>query len=87
MNGNISKDEEKKEEQAKSFVMAQFEGVGSAVFSMNMENTTPGQLMALSAYLEVYAKTFYSGSVQRSLEQKQKQELSVPRPEIEIAQK
>lgn len=82
MSGNTSKDEK---EEAKSRMFVEFERPGSAQFSLNMKNVTANQISALAGYLEVYSKTMYSGQVRQSLQQLKEQQLSVPKPEIEVA--
>lgn len=81
MSGNTSNEEEK----ARSFVHAEFTDVGSAQFDLKLENATAQQLIAVASYLEVYAKTFFSGQIARSLQKRADKELAVPKPEIEIA--
>jgi len=82
MSGNTSNEEQEKE---RSYIHVEFEKVGSSDPSISIQNITPNQIMGVVGYLETYAKTFYSGQIAQSLQKQKDQDLSVPKPEIEIA--
>ena len=88
MNGNTSKDEMGKsnpQKEDRSYLHVEFASIGSADPNISISNVTPNQIMAAVGYLETYAKTFYSQQIAKSLQKQVEQQLSVPKPEIEIA--
>lgn len=83
MSGNTSKD--KQEEKVRSFIHAEFTEGGSALFDLGIENITPNQISALIGYLQSYANVFYTGQITQNLQRAQEQQLSVPKPHIQVA--
>ena len=47
---------ENEKEQSKSFVIVEFDGIGSAQFKMNAQGVTPMQLLLLGDYIQLTAK-------------------------------
>lgn len=85
MSGNTSKENEQgQEEKTRSFIHVEFEDVGSAKFNFSVKDVTASQIAAIASYLEVYSQSFFSAQIAQSLQQKQEQQLSVPKPKIEI---
>lgn len=65
-----------------SFIVIQFDGVGSANFVIAFNNVTPGQIFACLPALEVKAKDVFIRSENERLERETDKKLSVPKPEI-----
>lgn len=60
-----------------------FEGVGSAHFTMHVENITPLQLLALSAFLEVEAKQhLLAQKAQQQQQLAEQKKIIVPKLEV-----
>ena len=81
MSGNTSKQKEK----VKSYIRAEFTAGGSALFDLGIENISPNQISALIGYLDAYSKVFYTEQIVQNLRAAQEQQLSVPKPNIQVA--
>ena len=76
-------------DEEKSFVHIEFESMGSAeITGYQMENVSPLQILALSAFLEFEGKSVLSvqrqAQIQAQFERQQKQKIAVPNSTIEI---
>ncbi len=82
MSGNTSKPEQ---EEVRSYIHIEFTGAGSALFDLGIDNVSPNQISAAIGYLDAYSKVFYTEQIVQNLRQSQEQQLSVPKPNIQVA--
>lgn len=85
MEKEITSDEIKQEvaeAQQASFVMIRFTKFGDAQFQILKQNVNPAQVLGALAILELQVKNWYIQEENRRLEMEQKQQLSIPKPEI-----
>lgn len=76
----------------KSFIYIEFEDVGSVeITNYKLENVSPLQLLAVSAFLEFEGKATLSvqraAQMQAQLERQKQQQIVVPTPNIAIGKK
>lgn len=74
--------EEQAELDTRSFVMIEFEKLGSADFKLYRHNVNPAQVLGALAILELQVKNWYIQTENERMEMEKKQQLSVPKPEI-----
>jgi len=75
------------QEQPKSYILAIFSEVGSAMVDIQFMNVTPGQMLAVASMLEVKGKNAFVQQENRRMEEEQKKSLAVPSPSILTAQR
>jgi len=68
----------------RSYVLIQFGGVGSVALTVQTNNVTPMQLLALAGYLEVMAKNQILRVENERIDREQSQALHVPTNRIEV---
>jgi hypothetical protein len=70
------------DEEKKSYFHVEFEHVGSASFTVDLQNITPMQMLAMSAWMEFEAKHQLSmekaSQFQQRLQQEQMQSIAIP---------
>jgi hypothetical protein len=77
-NQNESRPPEGSDELLKSRIYIEFEGMGSATFSMKVENVVPMQLLALAQYFEFEGKLGLSMQRAQMMEEQQRKHIQVP---------
>lgn len=74
--------EEQQEEKTESYLVIKFDSPGSAIFSLESDNVSPVQMLALSQYLEWFGKvqlqSQYLESVQRKMEKQSREGIAIP---------
>ena len=79
-------------DEEKSFIHIEFESIGSAeITGYQMENVSPLQILALSAFLEFEGKSALSvqrqAQLQAQMARQEQQRIAVPTSTIEIGKK
>ncbi len=79
-------------DEEKSFIHIEFESIGSAeITGYQMENVSPLQILALSAFLEFEGKSALSvqrqAQLQAQMARQEQQRIAVPKSTIEIGKK
>jgi len=69
----------------KSYILVQFEAVGSAIFMIKFENVTPEQAVLAASILELQAKNEYIAKENTIRERQAQQQLSIPKQGIIVA--
>jgi hypothetical protein len=70
------------ETQQKSFVMIEFNALGSAEFRIFKQNVNPAQVLGALSILELQVKNWYVTEENRKLQEAEELKLSVPRSTI-----
>jgi hypothetical protein len=70
------------ETQQKSFVMIEFNALGSAEFRIFKQNVNPAQVLGALTILELQVKNWYVQEENRKLQESEEMKLSVPKSTI-----
>ena len=75
------------QEEPKSFIIVEFDDVGSAVFKMNAHGVTPMQLLLIGDYLQLKAKDQILAQEHAIREQQEQEKIKVPDSKIAISRR